>query len=110
LIVSDGRFNHKTAAEDVHIVGDSDADADESPSISGDRNHVEVEEGNSPESHNQDEEFKVLSPSGSDANSDVLEMILVKDVSADAEVKRQSALFVTVLSESFIQPSLPLCS
>jgi hypothetical protein len=81
------RFNHKTAAEDVHIVGDSNADTHE-PSVSGDRNHVveEAEEGDCYETQNEGKDSSALSPSGSDASTDNLEMILVKDVAADAEV------------------------
>ncbi|CAM6095687.1 unnamed protein product [Calypogeia fissa] len=79
-------FNHKTAAEDVHIVNDSDSDSDldshKPPKVPSTRNHVkEVKRDPS-----QTEECSGMSSPELEGNSNVLEMILVKEVTAAGEI------------------------
>lgn len=81
------RFNHKTDAEDVHFTSvsshsDSDSDTDENM-----KNEIDAD------THEDQNESNVASPksesSADDASSsttEILEMIMVRDVKAGAEV------------------------
>ena len=88
------RFNHKTAAEDVHftsVYSNSDFDTDEERAdLSSPGSEVEPpkerSKGKGKAEEKINEESLGGSPSDWEGSDDVLEMILVKDVTKDAEV------------------------
>lgn len=89
----ESRFNHKTAAEDVHITTESDNDADTDTDTEKEGTNHESDGDHESATHDSHSEGGDSSgtdlelSSGLEDESPFLEIIMIKDVKAGAEVR-----------------------